>query len=207
MTTLRVTICFIVLLSQYSTVTAGHVTKNQGENLTIHCTTEKSDFGGVYLKARCPEIREVVFFSKGYTNPTYHFAYTGRIKNSKDSGKLTITISDLQKNDSGVYYCEYYFDFKVQERETVLLFVKEVEIAVTAEASTKETPAMPQVVVLVSTLTACTVLLLCMLVVGVWIIPKMKALCARQGGGEDDGSKAYSDVYEDMRAHRLQMKD
>ncbi|KAL7861168.1 hypothetical protein AOLI_G00175170 [Acnodon oligacanthus] len=132
--------------------------------------------------------------------------FSGRVFVSGDPKKLTATITSLRVNESGVYSCVFiFFDVKHEEKETngALLFVKgftENE-AVTDKVSRTETSAMPETLVLVSAITACTVVILCMLVTVVWLVPKVKALCARR---REDGSKAHNAVYEDMRAHRMQ---
>ncbi|XP_036417367.1 T-cell antigen CD7 [Colossoma macropomum] len=205
MMTLSVTLCFTaVLFSQYSAVlTAGPVTKNQGENLTMVCTTEDTDPMGLYLHLRNPEKHEVFYYdinSKTLTSPP---EYEGRVITSGDPKELTVTITSLRENEMGVYTCVFnFFDGKRVEKETngALVFVKAQE-AVTSKVSNTEPSAMPEMLVLVSALTACTVVILCVLVTAVWIIPKVKALCARR---RDNRSKAHNAVYEDMRAHRMQ---
>ncbi|XP_049324180.1 uncharacterized protein si:ch211-165d12.4 [Astyanax mexicanus] len=208
MMTLSVTLCITVLLSQYSTVTAGVVIKNQGENLTMTCTTTKNSKNvGLYLKARRPEKCELFYYNTKDSAASYGSAYEGRVTVSGEFEKLTVKITDLQKEDSGFYFCQYvFFGAKIESNETdsLLLFVKEVENIVTTAASTGNLHDSPNVMVLVSILTACTVALLCMLVLGIWIIPKMKTLCASQG--EENGSKAYHGIYEDMTAHRSQLR-
>ncbi|XP_017539282.2 uncharacterized protein si:ch211-165d12.4 isoform X2 [Pygocentrus nattereri] len=196
--TLSVTLCFTaVLFSQYSAIlTAGSVMKNQGENLTMACTTEDTDPTGLYLHLRCPEKHEVFYYdfsSKTLTSPP---EFEERITVSGDPKKLTVTITSLRVNESGVYSCVFnFFDVKRVEKETngALLFVKE-----------PSTSTMPEMLVLVSAIMACTVVILCMLVTAVWVVPKVKALCARR---REDRSKAHNvvhnAVYEDMRAHRM----
>ncbi|KAL7849786.1 hypothetical protein SRHO_G00191350 [Serrasalmus rhombeus] len=209
--TLSVTLCFTaVLFSQYSAIlTAGSVMKNQGETLTIVCTTEDTDPIGLYLHLRCPERHEVFYYhidSKTLTSPP---EFDERVTVSGDPKMLTVTITSLQVNESGVYSCVFnFFDGKRVEKETngALLFV-EAKVAVTDKVSRTEpsTSTMPEMLVLVSAIMACTVVILCMLVTAVWVVPKVKALCARR---REDRSKAHNvvhnAVYEDMRAHRTQ---
>ncbi|KAL7861167.1 hypothetical protein AOLI_G00175160 [Acnodon oligacanthus] len=95
--------------------------------------------------------------------------FSGRVFVSGDPKKLTATITSLRVNESGVYSCVFiFFDVKHEEKETngALLFVKGVN----------EASAMPEMLVLVSVLLACTVFILCVLVTVVWVIPKVKAL-------------------------------
>ncbi|XP_017540379.1 T-cell antigen CD7-like isoform X2 [Pygocentrus nattereri] len=171
MKTLSVTLCFTaVLFSQYSVaLTAGSVMKNQGETLTMVCTTEDTDPIGLYLRLRCPEKHEVFYYDIGSKTLTIPPEFEERITVSGDPKKLTVTITSLRVNESGVYSCVFnFFDVKRVEKETngALLFVKGV----------KEPSAMPEMLVLVSVLLVCTVFILCVLVTVVWIIPKVKAL-------------------------------
>ncbi|KAL6475998.1 hypothetical protein MHYP_G00144970 [Metynnis hypsauchen] len=203
--TLSVTLCFTaVLFSQYSAVlTTGSVTKNQEENLTMVCTTEDKDPIGLYLHLRCPAKHEVFYYDLSSKTLTIPPEFDRRVTVSGDPKKLTVTITSLRVNESGVYSCVFnFFDGKRVEKETngALLIVKEIE-AVTEQVSRTETSAMPEMLVLVSAITACTVVILCMLVTAVWVIPKVKALCARR---RENRTKSHNAVYEDMRAHRMQ---
>ncbi|XP_049324041.1 V-set and immunoglobulin domain-containing protein 1-like [Astyanax mexicanus] len=167
MMTLSVTLCITVLLSQYSTVTAGVVMKNQGESLTMTCTTTKNSNNiGLYLKARRPEKCELFYYANTKDSAaSYGSAYEGRVTVSGEIEKLTVKITDLQKEDSGFYFCQYVLvngaKFESNETDSLLLFVKEVENIVTTAASTGNLHDSPNVMVLVSILTACTVALLC----------------------------------------------
>ncbi|KAI4904304.1 hypothetical protein NFI96_021897 [Prochilodus magdalenae] len=188
----------------------GYVTKNQGENLTMVCTTtEETDHVGLFLYARLPEKHQVFYYDKSSKAVTPNKEYIGKVNTSGEIQNLTITITGLQERDSGFYSCVYnsLSGARVTEKETngVLLFVKEVQPPRSTEAPGKEPSAMPEMLVLVSALTACAVVILCFLVAGVWVIPKVKALCAEKRWvprERDDGSKSHNAVYEDMRAHR-----
>ncbi|XP_036417417.1 T-cell antigen CD7-like [Colossoma macropomum] len=182
MMTLSVTLCFTaVLFSQYSAVlTAGSVMKNQGENLTMVCTTEDTDPMGLYLHLRNPEKHEVFYYDINSKTLQYTPEYEGRVNASGNSKKLTVTIRSLRVNETGVYTCVFnFFDGKRVEKETngALVFVKGVN-ETTAQAPLKEPSAKPEMLVLVSVLLACAVVILCVLVTVVWVIPKVKALCA-----------------------------
>uniref|UniRef100_A0A3B4BYN1 Ig-like domain-containing protein n=1 Tax=Pygocentrus nattereri TaxID=42514 RepID=A0A3B4BYN1_PYGNA len=95
------------------------VMKNQGENLTMACTTEDTDPTGLYLHLRCPEKHEVFYYdfsSKTLTSPP---EFEERITVSGDPKKLTVTITSLRVNESGVYSCVFnFFDVKRVEKET-----------------------------------------------------------------------------------------
>ncbi|KAL6475997.1 hypothetical protein MHYP_G00144960 [Metynnis hypsauchen] len=180
MKTLSGTLCFTaVLFSQYSAaLTAGSVVKSQGENLTMVCTTEDTDPIGLYLHLRRPEKHEVFYYDISSKTLVTSQEYDRRVTISGDPKKLTVTITSLRVNESGVYSCVFnFFDGKRVEKETngALLFVKEVNKA-TAQPPFKEPSTMPEMLLLVSVLLACTVFILCVLVTVVWVIPKVKAL-------------------------------
>ncbi|KAI4878995.1 hypothetical protein NFI96_005170 [Prochilodus magdalenae] len=164
-------------ITQDCTFFTGYVTKNQGENLTMVCTTtEETDHVGLFLYARLPEKHQVFYYDKSSKAVTPNKEYIGKVNTSGEIQNLTITITGLQERDSGFYSCVYnsLSGARVTEKETngVLLFVKEVQPPRSTEAPGKEPSAMPEMLVLVSALTACAVVILCFLVAGVWVIPK-----------------------------------
>ncbi|KAI4904305.1 hypothetical protein NFI96_021896, partial [Prochilodus magdalenae] len=153
------------MITQDCTFFTGYVTKNQGENLTMVCTTKDADQIGLYLYARLPEKHEVLYYDKSTNEVTPNKEYIGKVNTSGEIQNLTITITGLLKNNSGLYSCVYnsYSGARVTEKETngVLLFVKEVQPPRSTEAPGKEPSAMPEMLVLVSALTACAVVILC----------------------------------------------
>ena len=91
------------------------------------CTTEDTDPIGLYLHLRCPEKHEVFYYDISSKTPTAPPEYGGRVIISGDSKQLTVTITSLRVNDSGVYTCVFnFFDGKRVEKETngALVFVK-----------------------------------------------------------------------------------
>uniref|UniRef100_A0A3B4D6D1 Ig-like domain-containing protein n=1 Tax=Pygocentrus nattereri TaxID=42514 RepID=A0A3B4D6D1_PYGNA len=135
---------------------------NQGETLTMVCTTEDTDPIGLYLRLRCPEKHEVFYYDIGSKTLTIPPEFEERITVSGDPKKLTVTITSLRVNESGVYSCVFnFFDVKRVEKET---------------NGVKEPSAMPEMLVLVSVLLVCTVFILCVLVTVVWIIPKVSSV-------------------------------
>uniref|UniRef100_A0A3B1JYS1 Ig-like domain-containing protein n=1 Tax=Astyanax mexicanus TaxID=7994 RepID=A0A3B1JYS1_ASTMX len=118
------------LLPLGSSINRRVVMKNQGESLTMTCTTTKNSNNiGLYLKARRPEKCELFYYANTKDSAaSYGSAYKGRVTVSGEFEKLTVKITDLQKEDSGFYFCQYVFvnGAKVESNETdsLLLFVK-----------------------------------------------------------------------------------
>ncbi|MCI4385305.1 hypothetical protein PGIGA_G00048900 [Pangasianodon gigas] len=208
MTTL--TLCFTALLAVYSVLGAASERENRfvkmkkGDNFTMECNTKDNKNDHLSLYARLPR-KHVVLAYDGHTNNfSLGEQYTERVKISGTMHKLTVRISDLQLNDSGLYiglYRKFNLEKNVDEEEegcNILLFVNDVDKTILSEKSTgKGSSGMSEPLVLVFALTACTMLVVCFLVM--WVLaPKVKALCANQA---DDASREYNPVYEDM--HRV----
>lgn len=105
----------------------GFIKMKSGETFTIECkTVDNTRYDSLKLYARLPSMHLVGF----YDNHTKSFSskeYTKRVKISGPIDKLTISISDMQLDDSGLYIgCYSKFD-KNQEVEeegcSTLLFV------------------------------------------------------------------------------------
>lgn len=113
----------------YYVLFTGVVKKNQGETVTMMCNTQKKDQTSVYLYARLPEKQDVMYYVRGSDMKDLTFAskYSGRVNISGSFEKLTIVITHLQQDDSGVYYCAYNaMKEQIEETETdsILLFVE-----------------------------------------------------------------------------------
>ncbi|KAI4888063.1 hypothetical protein NFI96_028155, partial [Prochilodus magdalenae] len=92
------------------------------------CSTEETDHVGLYMYARLPEKHQVFYYDKSTNDVLTTSEYMGRVNTSGHIQNLTITITGLLKNNSGVYSCVYISlsGARVTEKETngVLLVVK-----------------------------------------------------------------------------------
>ncbi|XP_017339533.1 uncharacterized protein LOC108274132 [Ictalurus punctatus] len=212
MTTLTVRLCFIAVVAAYSVqgsapaMENGFVKMKKGQNFTMKCNTDDNEKDNLELYARLPGKHVVGVYDKQTNNVTLSNEYSKRVKISGPLQKVTMTISDLQLKDSGLYiglYKKYDVEKKKEVEEegcSILLFVNDVDKTYVQKSTGKESSAMSEPLVLISVLTACTMFVVFFLVM--WVIaPKVKARCVNQA---DDASREYNPVYEDM--HRVNKK-
>lgn len=108
----------------------GFVMMKKGENFTMECSTKDDKKDHFMLYARLPSKHIVVVFDKNTGNATLSNGYSERVKIGKNMHKLTVRISDLQLDDSGLYigeYSKYDVDKNVEDKKegcSILLFVK-----------------------------------------------------------------------------------
>ncbi|XP_076838391.1 T-cell antigen CD7-like [Brachyhypopomus gauderio] len=188
-----------------SSVDSDRVIKPEGETLTMECIWKEKP-RGLYVYVRRPKKLEVLYYHFSNQKLTENKEYTGRLNISNNVNKITIALTDLQMKDSGLYSCVFNrMDENIQLVEEVgghvFLFVRESSAE---RCPVSESAAVPESLVLLLVVTACAVLLLCAVAVVVWMGPKVKALCL--SGGENV-SRTNNSVYEDMRVHRVQLKD
>lgn len=108
----------------------GFVMMKKGENFTMECSTKDDKKDHFMLYARLPSKHIVVVFDKNTGKATLSNGYSERVKIGKNMHKLTVRISDLQLDDSGLYigeYSKYDVDKNVEDKKegcSILLFVK-----------------------------------------------------------------------------------
>ncbi|XP_069887815.1 T-cell antigen CD7 [Dipodomys merriami] len=76
----------------------------EGASVSLVCLTRGALFGGVFLERRWPAPANVVYF-EDQVEPTVDRAFRGRIAFSGTQSNLTISMSLLTPNDSGLYAC------------------------------------------------------------------------------------------------------
>ncbi|XP_027027651.1 uncharacterized protein LOC113659199 [Tachysurus fulvidraco] len=211
MSKLTITLYFTAVLVVYNIQGAdsekkkGFETMKKGENFTMKCNTMDKQTDTLNIYSRLPSKHIVLAYDIQRNVCTFGPEYKKRMTISGTAKKLTVTITDMQTNDSGLYIGHYTkFDITkgVEEGEegcSSLLFVNDVDKTVPSEKSTSNmSTAISEPLVLVFALIACTIFLVCFLMM--WMcVPKIKAKCVKQ---DAETSREYSPVYEDM--HRVQ---
>nr|XP_046193768.1 uncharacterized protein LOC124023301 [Oncorhynchus gorbuscha] len=184
------------------------VRKQEGDTMTIHCRTSLPDQENLSVYMRLTKEILVLYFHQATEKLTLHERFKLRLTTNGRLNKMDITITNLTIEDSGAYWCVYsvYKKSKIETTEgegAVLLVVNDEECDQNDASSGL---GMSWYLVLVSAVTAGSVLLLSLLILFIWVIPRLKAWRAtiRPTQGKS------SDVYEDMRttirrAHPPQM--
>ncbi|XP_071268386.1 uncharacterized protein [Salvelinus alpinus] len=181
------------------------VRKQEGDTMTINCSTSLPDQENLSVYMRLTKEIQVLYFHQATKKLTLHGRFKLRLMTNGSLNKMNITITNLTIEDSGGYWCVYsvYKNTKLEKTEgegAVLLVVNDEECD---QKDASSGLGMSWYLVLVS---AVSVLLLSLLILFIWVIPRLKAWRAtiRPTQGKT------SDVYEDMRttirrAHPPQM--
>ncbi|KAI7803962.1 hypothetical protein IRJ41_014072 [Triplophysa rosa] len=175
--------------------------RSKGESYTIRCPAPQKDAVGVYLNTRREVQRQVLYYSIETGDVTVHTDYSGRVNISRDEMIVTSNIWNLQLNDAGAYWCSCIKHFEKCEMTAdkgVILLIN-VPSGEVSSSTAKQHNGMSDFLIPVTTLTACSVLLLLLLLFGVWLVPKIKKT-RRMINREEKTSG--NGVYEVMNVHR-----
>ncbi|XP_041077964.1 uncharacterized protein LOC121296445 isoform X2 [Polyodon spathula] len=189
---------FLALTKTAHTVeqTPSFVRVKAGQSATITCIGDLEDFDGVYLKRRFVEKEYVLYVHKS-GKMTIGKNYTDRMKTEGDVKKCTITISNLTESDSDGYFCE--FGKLVMETGQVLNITASGTLILVQDpnppsSSLQLTPTL----MIVTSLAAVCVLMLCIVALIIWQLPNIKKWFAKQRSQQ----ATHDTVYEEMAKSR-----
>ncbi|KAM9471930.1 jupiter microtubule associated homolog 1b isoform 4-T6 [Salvelinus alpinus] len=139
------------------------VRKQEGDTMTIHCSTSLPDQENLSVYMRLTKEIQVLYFHQATEKFILHERFKLRLMTNGRLNKMDITITNLTIEDSGAYWCVYsvYKKTKLEKTEgegAVLLVVNGL--------------GMSWYMVLVSAVTAGSVLLLSLLILFTWVIPR-----------------------------------
>uniref|UniRef100_A0A8C7KVJ9 Immunoglobulin domain-containing protein n=1 Tax=Oncorhynchus kisutch TaxID=8019 RepID=A0A8C7KVJ9_ONCKI len=151
------------------------VRKQEGDTVTIHCSTSLPDQENLGVSMRLTKEILVLYFHQATKKLTLHERFKLRLTTNGRLNKMDITITNLTIEDSGAYWCVYgvYKKNKIEKTEgegAVLLVVNDEECD---QNDTSSGLGMSWYLVLVSAVTAGSVLLLSLLILFIWVIPRV----------------------------------
>lgn len=92
-----------------------------GKNATIYCRVDDVDQDGVYLYKSIDKIK-VCYFYKDLTFTPYN-GYKDRLETNRNLHNFSLTLLNVTKQDSNVYWCSFNKQDKNTNSLTTLLFV------------------------------------------------------------------------------------
>ncbi|XP_036794861.1 uncharacterized protein LOC110486896 isoform X1 [Oncorhynchus mykiss] len=150
------------------------VRKQEGDTMTIHCSTSLPDQENLGVYMRLTKEIPVLYFHQETKKLILHERFKLRLTTNGRLNKMDITITNLTIEDSGAFWCVYsvYKKNKIEKTEgegAVLLVVNDEECDQNDASSGL---GMSWYLVLVSAVTAGSVLLLSLLILFIWVIPR-----------------------------------
>ncbi|XP_042159278.1 uncharacterized protein LOC112264167 isoform X3 [Oncorhynchus tshawytscha] len=190
-----------------------------GEKFTMKCSTTLKDQEGMYLYVGLDRDREVLYYYQHDSKLTPRKRYWDRVKTEGPVDQLTITVSNLTIEDTGVYWCVYtkfnkatYENDINQGRGSTLVVVNDDALqlpcptatAVTLtpfhSANKKPCPSGVESIIIIIIITSILTTLICAVIFLVWFAPLVKR-CCNQGGYTP---QVFPDsVYEDMARNHI----
>ncbi|XP_028978973.2 uncharacterized protein LOC109616347 isoform X2 [Esox lucius] len=174
-------LCYAIFLCLLFSTLANEVSggllvrKQEGDNITIHCSTSQTDRESITLFRRFTKETEVFNLYKETKKVTLQDEFKSRMYNEGEFHNMSLTIKHLTTEDSGVYWCE-----ECNQPVEPLWMDRYMTL------------------ILVSAGTVGIVLLLSLVILFTWIIPRLKSWRATMG----PTPVRTNDVYEDMHNFR-----
>nr|XP_029480232.1 uncharacterized protein LOC115103539 isoform X2 [Oncorhynchus nerka] len=181
--------CFLFFFSfnELTTAAKAIVWVKTGEKFTMKCSTTLKDQDGMYLYVGLDRDREVLYYHQRDSKLTPRKGYWNRVKTEGPVDQLTITISNLTIEDTGVYCCVYttfneatYENDINQGNVSTLVVVNATAVTLTPFHPANEKPC-PSGVVNIITITSLLTILMCAVIFLIWLPPQVKR-CRKQGG-------------------------
>eukprot|EP00063_Salmo_salar_P055864 XP_014030699.1 PREDICTED: V-set and immunoglobulin domain-containing protein 1-like isoform X1 [Salmo salar] len=185
-----------------------------GEKFTMKCSTTLKDQDGMYLYVGLDRDREVLYYYQHDSKLTSRKGYWDRVTTEGPVDQLTITVSNLTIEDTGVYWCVYtkvnkstFNNFSTQGKGSTLVVVNDdapqlpcpTATAVTLTpfhlANEKLCPSGVVNIIIIIIITSLLTILLCAVIFLIWVAPRVKR-CCNQGGSTPQVFP--ESVYEDM---------
>ncbi|XDV12930.1 hypothetical protein PO909_001476 [Leuciscus waleckii] len=202
MRSLQIILLLLVVLCLCNLVASADVSKYKGDNYTMKCPAPQEDAQGVNLYSRRSVRREIFYyyFKTDQFTPI-HKDYEGRVEVKNDKKTLTINIFNLGLKDTGAYWCTCVAINEICKMDDsgVFLLVQDPPEIIPASSKSPKSNGMNDLLIPVTALTAGSVLLLLLLVLGVWMVPKMKKLIR---GQREEEKRSGNEVYEVMTIPR-----
>ncbi|XP_018617247.1 uncharacterized protein LOC108939998 [Scleropages formosus] len=168
----------------------------EGASFTVRCISSEQGLMSMDLLQRLEEETHVLHFYEKTRKVRLAKNYEGRVKEKGEMTKLSITLINATADDSGIYSCVYNkVNAGTQDIEkfpgmedTLVVVMGGVNTCPPAD-HTLMTPSL----LIASAISGGSVFLLCVAVLLICLVPRVKKFCARKSH-----RKAPDLIYEDM---------
>ncbi|XP_048870635.1 uncharacterized protein LOC125742571 isoform X3 [Brienomyrus brachyistius] len=165
------------------------VTAEEGKSFTVKCSTTQ-DTESLHLYQRMESEKKVLYYFRSPPKCSPTEGYVGRVKTEDEMADVSITITNVTDDDSGLYWCSY----NIIRDNDVKKFTSKITLVV-VNANLKPCPP-PEPVLTASLWVPIAICTGSVFLLGVFILlfclgPTLKKACGKK--------KNYNGIYEDMR--------
>ncbi|XP_035262633.1 uncharacterized protein si:rp71-81e14.2 [Anguilla anguilla] len=176
---------------------------NSGDSLTMQCSTTETDYEGVYLIQGLNEDEEIFFLFGRNKKLTPGKGYESRLQTKGELNNLQVTLANMTVDDSGVYWCKYRrMDNKTGRTERFGGDGSSMVVVNGRPCPEVEEKVLPSNLVIVSAISAGSVFLLCLTLLLIWLVPRMKKSMGRRHGHARRSDSVYEDMRKSHASHR-----
>ncbi|XP_072568238.1 uncharacterized protein [Paramormyrops kingsleyae] len=172
------------------------VTAEEGKSITVKCSTTKNA-ASMHLYQRMESEKKVLYYYRNPAKCTPEDEFVDRVKTEGEMVNLSVTITNVTDDDSGLYWCSYNM---IQDLNLMKFTSSFTLVVVNADLK----PCPPAEAVLTPSLWVTTaicagsVLLLSVVILLICLGPKMKKAC------EEKKEMHFNEIYEGIQ-HRASL--
>uniref|UniRef100_A0A4W5LHG4 Ig-like domain-containing protein n=1 Tax=Hucho hucho TaxID=62062 RepID=A0A4W5LHG4_9TELE len=144
-----------------------------GEKFTMKCSTTLKDQDGMYLYVGLDRDREVLYYYQRDSKLTPRKRYWDRVKTEGPVDQLTITVSNLTIQDTGVYWCFYTNFNEITYENDINQGRGSTLVVVNGRSNEKPCPScMVNIISIIIIITSLLTILLCVIFL-IWVVPRV----------------------------------
>ncbi|XP_072568239.1 uncharacterized protein [Paramormyrops kingsleyae] len=177
------------LVTQATREKARIVTAEEGKSITVKCSTTKNA-ESMHLYRRMELEKKVLYYYRNPAKCRPEDEFVDRVKTEGEMVNLSVTITNVTDDDSGLYWCSYNMiqDLNLKKfNSSYTLVVVNADLKPCPPAEPVLTPSLW----VTTAICAGSVLLLSVVILLICLGPKLKKACGK--------NKNYNGIYEDMR--------
>ncbi|XP_029537797.1 uncharacterized protein LOC115142455 isoform X2 [Oncorhynchus nerka] len=200
MSLLRSLLLFYFSFNELTTAAEAILWVKTGEKFTMKCSTTLKDQEGMYLYVGLDRDREVLYYYQRDSKLSPRKRYWDRVKTEGPVDQLTITVSNLTIEDTGVYWCVYTKFNETTYENDINQGRGSTLVVVNAKKKPCPSGVESHQIIIIVIITSILTTVICAFIFLVWFAPPVKR-CCNQGGYTP---QVFPDsVYEDMARNHI----